>query len=384
MHRILKIGLDVHSTNYTICIKEVHWKQDDKIWLNEKIDADYLEIVKLVKKVTEKIGGNNDDFDIECGYEAGCLGYTLYHDLTNAGLKCTILAPTTMLVQKGVRIKTDKRDARLIADCLASGGYHPVYVPSEDDEDVKEFIRMRDDHKALLKGMKQRIKAFCLRHNKQYQGNSNWTKAYIECLWKLELSRLERETLNEYLQTLSELMAKIEKFDKRIHELSQQKAYATAVKKLACFLGIKTVTALALIVEIGDYDRFAKAEQFASFLGLVPGERSSNESIARLGITKAGNTHLRRLLIEAAQSMSRGKIGYKSAELRRRQEGNTPEVVAYADKANVRLRSKYYRLLAKGKARNTIVAAVARELACFVWGMMTDHIALSAQCPAHA
>lgn len=383
MYRILKIGLDVHSTSYTICIREVLWSQEDKIWLNEKIEADYLEIIKLVKNVTAKIG-KTDDFDIEFGYEAGCLGYSLYHNLTNAGLKCTILAPTTMLVEKGVRIKTDKRDARLISDCLAHGGYHPVYVPSADDEDVKEFIRMRDDHKAQLKGLKQRIKAFCLRHNKQYQGNSNWTKAYIEWLWKLELSRLQRETLNEYLQTLSELMAKIEKYDKRINELSQQGAYAKAVKKLSCFLGIKAVTALALIVEIGDYHRFARAEMFASFLGLVPGEHSSNNSITRLGITKAGNSHLRRLLIEAAQSMSKGKIGYKSADLRRRQEGNTAEVIAYADKANVRLRSKYYRLLAKGKAKNTIVAAVARELACFVWGMMTDRIALSAQCPAHA
>ena len=383
MTRILKIGLDVHSTNYTICIKEVLWSQNDKIWLNEKVEPDYLEIIKLVRKVTEKIG-KGDVFDIEYGYEAGSLGYSLYRSLSNAGLKCTILAPSTMLAEKGNRIKTDHRDARLIADCLASGGYRPVYVPTEDDEEVKEYIRMRDDHKALLKGMKQRIKAFCLRHNKHYLGNTNWTKTYIAWLWKLELPKLQRETLNEYLQSLSELMAKVEKFDKRILELSQREAYREKVKMLECFLGIRTVTALALIVEISDFNRFAKAEQFASFLGLVPGEHSSSDNSRRLGITKAGNAHLRRLLIESAQSMSKGTIGYKSAELRRRQEGNKTEVIAYADKANVRLRSKYHRLLEKGKAKNTIVAAVARELACFVWGMMTDHMALSGQCPAHA
>ena len=125
MHRILKIGLDVHSTNYTICIKEVLWDQRDKVWMNEKVEPDYLEILKLIKKVTAKIG-KNDNFDIECGYEAGSLGYSLYRDLSNAGIRCSILAPSTMLVEKGLRIKTDHRDARLIADCLASGGYQSV------------------------------------------------------------------------------------------------------------------------------------------------------------------------------------------------------------------------------------------------------------------
>ena len=148
------------------------------------------------------------------------------------------------------------------------------------------------------------------------------------------------------------------------------------MKKLSCFIGIKTQTALATIVEVGDFHRFPSAQQFAAYLGLVPGEDSNGESQNQLGITKAGNTHVRRLLVEAAQSFSRGQVGYKSIVLKKRQEGNTPEVIAYADRANEKLRRKYYKMvLSQSKRSNVAKTAVARELACFIWGMMTGNVA---------
>ena len=150
------------------------------------------------------------------------------------------------------------------------------------------------------------------------------------------------------------------------------------MKRLGCFLGIRTHTALSLVVETGDFERFAKGNTYAAYLGLAPGEHSSSDSINRLGITKAGNGHLRQLLVEAAGSICKGAVGHKSKELRGRQSGNTAGVIAYADKANTRLRSKYYRLIRHGKKRNVAVAAVARELACYVWGMMTDNIGIKA------
>ena len=164
--------------------------------------------------------------------------------------------------------------------------------------------------------------------------------------------------------------------DKRIEELAAEEEYAENVHKLSCFLGIKTQSALSVLTETGDFKRFGTAQQYASYLGLVPGEDSSGEDQDRLGITKAGNRHLRMLLVEAAQSYSRGKPGYKSKELKKRQEGNPPEVIAYADKANERLRRKYYRLvLSYNKQSNVAKIAVARELACFIWGMMTGNVA---------
>lgn len=138
---------------------------------------------------------------------------------------------------------------------------------------------------------------------------------------------------------------------------------------------MKTQTALSTIVEVGDFKRFASAQHFASYLGLVPGEDSSGDSQNKLGITKAGNSHVRTLLVEAAQSYTRGQAGYKSKTLKERQYGNTADVIAYADKANERLRRKYYHMvLCKNKKANVAKTAIARELACFMWGMMTGDI----------
>ena len=144
---------------------------------------------------------------------------------------------------------------------------------------------------------------------------------------------------------------------------------------LTCLIGIKRPTALAVIAEIGDFKRFATACHFSSFLGLTPGEDSSGGDQNRLGITKAGNTHVRRLLVEAAQSYGRGKAGYKSKALKDRQEDNPPQVIAYADRANERLRRKYYNMLFRGKKANVAKVALARELACFIWGMMNEKLA---------
>ena len=372
MNRIVKIGMDVHSTNYTLCAMEPVLDGEDRIFANIQVTPDYKNVIQFIDNLKKKLG-SSDTYSIECGYEAGCLGYSLYHQLTDAGVRCTILAPTTMLTQQGKRIKTDKRDAVMIAQCLSYGGYHAVHVPTDKDSSVKEYLRMRDDHKLALKKIKQQISAFCLRHGYFYDGNK-WTIKHLDWLKKLDLSDLHRETLNEYMASYEEQTAKIERFDKRIEELAADSDYHEKVGKLCCLLGIKTHTALSLVVETGDFSRFRKGSTYAAFLGLAPGESSSGEKINRTGISKAGNSHLRTLLIESARGICKGQIGHKSKELRSRQAGNPAEVIAYADRGNTRMRSKYYRMIRHGKKRNVAVAAVARELACFAWGIMTDHL----------
>ena len=376
MKRIIRIGMDVHSTNYTLCAMEPIIGEDDRIFATVDVTPDYKNILMFIESLKMKLGVDNQ-YDIQCGYEAGCLGYSLYNQLTAANVKCVILAPTTMLTPQGIRIKTDARDARMIAQCLSYGGYHAVYVPTEDDDSIKEYIRMRDDHKTALKKIKQQINAFCLRHGHHY-AQGKWTIAHWKWLKKLELSALYREVLNEYMTSYEEQVSKIERLDQRIEELASQEKYAEKVKKLGCFLGIKTHTALSLIVETGDFKRFAKGNIYAAYLGLAPGENSSGAKTKRTGLSKAGNSHLRQLLTEAAGGICKGMVGHKSKELKARQKGNTDDVIKYADKANVRLRSRYYKLIRQGKARNVAVAAIARELACFVWGMMTDNISVKA------
>ena len=375
MNRIIKIGMDVHSINYTLCAMEPTIGSEDRIFGEVQVAPDYKAIICFIETLKIKLGFY-DDYSIECGYEAGCLGYTLYHQLTGAGIKCVILAPTTMLTPQGQRVKTDKRDARLIAQCLCYGGYHPVYIPTGEDDAVKEYLRMRDDHKLALKKLKQQINAFVLRHGHQYIG-TKWTIKHITWLNKLELEPMYRETLDEYLASYEEQEAKIERYDKRIEEIAAEERYQKNAKDLGCFLGIRTHTALSLIVETGDFKRFAKGNTYAAFLGLAPGEHSSSKNVNRLGITKAGNAHLRCLLIEAANGICKGAIGHKSRELRSRQAGRSAEVIAYADKANTRLRSKYYRMIRHGKKKNVAIAAVARELSCFIWGMMTGNISIA-------
>ena len=172
------------------------------------------------------------------------------------------------------------------------------------------------------------------------------------------------------------LAARIERLDARIDELAGMAKYKEKVKKLTCFLGIKTHCALSLVVETGDFTRFAKGNTYGAYLGLAPGENSSGEKVHRTGISKAGNNHLRCLLIEAAQGICKGKVGHKSKALQTRQKGNPAGVIAYADMANIRMRAKYYRMIRHGKKHNVAIAAIARELACYVWGMMTENIGL--------
>ena len=370
MNSIVYVGMDVHKESYTLCCYSF---ETDKIEHKQTIPADYKLILKYLEQVRLKY---KNEVSFVCGYEAGCLGYSLYHQLTDYSIDCKILAPTTMGVTNTHRIKTDKRDASNIAKCLAFHTYSEVYVPDEDDNQIKEYIRMRDDKKVMFKKVKQQILAFVLRKGLHFDGGKTyWTRRHLEWLRTLNLPGLDKETLTEYLITYDYLDDKIKRFDERIEELASKERYNEKVNKLRCFLGINTHTALSMIVEVGDFKRFEKAPKFASFLGLVPCEDSSSDRINRFGITKAGNSHLRRLLIETSQAYTRGNIGQKSDKVRKRQMENPPEIIAYADKANERLRRRYYRMtLRNGSKTNVAKTAIARELACFIWGMMTENI----------
>lgn len=370
--------MDVHTTNFTLCCYTLY---NEKFFAETTVNPDYKEILKYLKNIekAQKLSTGAAEVKFICGYEAGCLGYTLYHQLTDAGYECKILAPSTIPSFKTREIKTDKRDARKIAQCLAFGTYSAVYIPTAEDLAVKEYIRMRDDHKSSLKRVKQQILALCLRHGFQYKSSgskkSYWTMAHIKFLREIRLEAYAQDALDEYLLTYNELSDKIERYDAKIEEIAKKEAYREKVNKLQCFIGIRTYTALAIVVETGDFRRFATADQYASYLGITPGERSSGDSRQRTGITHAGNSHIRKLLIEAAQGYGRGQIGYKSKALKAKQQGNPPEIISYADRANTRLRKKYYNMIFNGKKANVAKTAIARELACFIWGMMTGHIA---------
>lgn len=370
MTSITYVGLDVHTTNYTAACYRY---ETDNAFAVVTLKPKAEEIVKYLKRVRKDL---DEDCEILCGYEAGCLGYSLYHELTAKGINCVIMAPSTMETAPANRIKTDKRDAVKIAKCLARGSYSAVYVPTDEDNAVKEYIRMRDDIRNDLKRTKQQITAFCIRNGKIFKnvvGKNYWTAKHLDWLKKLEFNHpILRKTLDEYLTIYFNLSEKVESYDMEIEEFSHMPRYEEPVKKLCCFTGIATHTAMAIISEISDFSRFATAEGFSAYLGLVPGEHTSSNNRNQLSITKQGNTHIRRLLVEAAQSYTKGRVGQKSAALKKRQAGMPSKTIAYADKCTERLKKKFIRL-ALHSSHNTAKTAIARELSCFIWGMMTDH-----------
>lgn len=374
MNRIIKIGLDVHTTNYTICIEEPLLGGEKNVYVQTQIKPELKLLINVIDTFKAKF--KDEQLDITLGYEAGCLGYSLYKDLKAKGYNCIILAPTTMRTLKGgKKIKNDYRDAKEIADCLCDGGFSAVYVPSVEDNAIKEYIRMRDDVKQNLKSIKQQIIALCTRNGFNYGGNSYWTNKHISFLSKIEFEdELLKETLDEYMAEYNHLTDRIDAFDRRIEELANKEIYVERVNKLKCFSGIKTHTALSLIVETSDFKRFAKGSDYGAWLGMIPIQDASSNKDNRFGITKSGNSHLRRLLTEASQSFTKGTVGHKSRDLKSRQAKCSSEVVNYADKANTRLKRKYYKMIQRGKKANVAKVAVARELACFVWGMMTGNI----------
>ena len=371
MNSIVYVGMDVHKENYTLCCYDF---TEDSLFFKQTMKPDYNYIMKYLEQVRKRYV---EEIEFICGYEAGSLGYILYHQLTMRGVKCIILAPTTMGITNTNGVKTDKRDAGNIARCLAFRTYSEVHIPTPEDEAVKEYLRMRDAHKKDLKIKKQQILAFVLRQGYRFDGGKNyWTIKHVKWLKSIDMGGVLQESLDELLITYEYLINKVERLDQRIEELASAENYREKVKKLSCFLGVKTYTALSVVVETGDFNRFAKAEKYASYIGLVPCENSSGGKQIRGSITKAGNSHVRKLLVEAAQSYAKGTIGHKSKALKSRQRGNSAEVIAYADKANERLRRRFYRMTLKNNIkRNVAVTAVARELACFMWGMMTDNVA---------
>ena len=374
MNRIVYIGMDVHTSNYTLCsLDPGYGVKKDNYFAEVQFTNNFVtNVVNYVTNLKKKL----KDCEFVCGYEAGCLGYSTYKDLTKAGIKCVIMAPSTMAVQKGgKKVKNDRRDARVIAQCLAYQTYKEVYVLSEHDEAVRGYLRMRDSHKKELKRIKQQIIAFCTGHGLFSPTKSNWTVAHLKWLKGLKFNDpVEQEIINEYLSSYTYLCDKIKAMDVRIEVLASEKQYCENVKKLRCIKGIETNVALTLLAEIGDFNRFSKPTDFAAYLGLIPGEQSSGDKVRGTGITKAGNSTLRQKLTEAAKGYWRGRIGMKSATFKKFEKELPKEVTEYALKANTRLQRKFFNMThVKGKNMNVAASACAREIACFVWGLITNH-----------
>jgi transposase len=307
---------------------------------------------------------------VRCCYEAGPTGFGLQRYLIGRGIACEVVAPGLVPSRPGDRVKTDRRDARRLARLFAGGLLEPIYVPSPEAEAARDLVRAREDARLDRMRDRHRLSKFCLRQGRRLPAKS-WGVSRRKWLSAQRFPfPAQQRAFEDYLHAIDLIDRRVQLLERAIAEAAGQGPWAELVGRLRCLRGVDTLTALALVVEIGDFDRFQGAEGLMSFVGLVPCEHSSGERRKQGSITKVGNAHVRRLLVESAwHGRLRPQVGY---ELARRQRGQDPFVIDRAWRAQQRLHRRWWRMAARGKPQQKIVVACARELAGFVWAIATD------------
>lgn len=311
------------------------------------------------------------DGPARCVYESGPTGFDLQRSLEAAGVGCCVGAVSKMLRPTGDRVKTDKRDAVFLARMLAVGNVVEVAVPTPAMEAARDLARAREDCRDDLMRARHLLSKLLLRKGVVYGGGRTWTRRHREWLSRLELpDPCERLVLEEYLEGVRSLELRRQRLDAAIAERAKGADLALVVSALCCLRGISTVTAFSIATEIGDFSRFPTARSFMSYLGLVPSESSSGETVARGKITRTGNGHVRTLLVESAWHHARAYSPMSATSLADARGVPAP-IAEAAERANRRLHDRCIHLRSRGKPVNLANAAVARELAGFVWAIAT-------------
>jgi transposase len=357
------LGLDVSKDQIVVAVLD---PDKDRARVHT-ITHDEASVRKLVDRF-------EDRSKIWVCYEAGPTGYELYRLLSRLGVRCDVVAPS-LVPKKRDRIKTDKRDARLLAGQHRAGELTAVAVPSPQQEAVRDLVRVRGDMVEDLTQARNRLSGFLLRHSIVWRGGSNWTLKHQRWLAGLTFDdHALRATFSHYRATVSLRDSSLEAIESELEPYCSRDPFGVQVRRLAAYRGVTTIGGLCISAEIFDWRRFPAARSLMCFTGLVPSEKSTGQSEYRGSITHAGNRHVRAQLVEAAWSYRhRPHVG---AGLAARQEGLAPEILARSWKAQVRLYKRYQQLNARKNVRSVVAAAIARELAGFLWAEMTaDHAA---------
>jgi transposase len=309
---------------------------------------------------------------VQCCYEAGPCGFELQRALTAHGLPCEVIAPSLIPRRPGDRIKTDRRDATQLAVLYRAGALTAIHIPTEQEEAARDLLRCREDIRADLLRARHRLSKFLLRHGRRFTATKKaWSKRHDAWLraqtWPLPALD---QTHRAYLRAVDDAGARLRTVEEDLRGLLDLEPLQPRVARLRCFRGIDDLTALTIAAELGDARRFATAPSLMAYVGLVPSEHSSGGTRTQGTITKTGNAHLRRVLVESAWHYRHQP--FVSATLRARQRGAPPDVVARAWTAQHRLHRRYARFAARGKRKQHIITAIARELTGFVWAALTQ------------
>ncbi len=362
---IIFIGLDTHKSFIQIAV--LQGKRGAKPEHLGRIKSNKSALIKLAQQLQSKYPKATLHFV----YEAGPCGYWTYRLLTSLGHCCYVIAPSLIPKKSGDRVKTDKRDAAKLAKLFKAEELTPIYVPESEDEAIRDLSRARETAMKDLKDAKFQLKGFLLRNNIQATVKDNWSKKHLRWLTDLILPHHSQQiVLQEMIITISERMQRLQRLDNELLHQVKNWRYYPVVKAIQAMRGVRLLVALGTIAELGDLRRFDHPRKLMAYLGLVPTENSSGGKTRRGSLTKCGNSRARRLLIEGAHTYKhKANI---SVELLRRQEGLPKEINDIAWQAQQRLCRRYQRLLQKGKHRNIVVTAIAREMIAYIWAIARE------------
>jgi transposase len=329
-------------------------------------------IGRLARKLRREAGAG----EVRCCYEAGPLGFTLQRQLESSGegIVCEVIAPSLIPVKPGERIKTDQRDAVKLVTNLRAGTLTEVRAPSPAEEAVRDLCRCREAARADLLRARHRVSKFLLRRSRIWTGDRHaWTQKHRAWLKALRFEQPADEvTFQTYLTVVEQGEERVRRLDEEVEQAAQAEPYCTPIGWLRCFRGIDTVTALTVVTEVHGIQRFTNARALMAYLGLTPSVHASGDRTQRGAITKTGNAHVRRVLIEAAWSQRfRPWVG---PALRKRREGQPDWVIGHADRAMRRLNRRHMKMVHENKPAGKIAVAVARELVGFLWATLTDAV----------
>jgi transposase len=357
---ITYVGIDAHQRELHVALL-IGAAAEPATWV---VENDPKAIDRLRRKIERDAPG-----PVRICYEAGPCGYALQRQLTGGALTCVVIAPALIPRKPGERIKTDKRDARKLAELFRAGLLTEVRPPTPAEEAVRDLCRARDDAREDLMRARHRLGKLLLRRGLHFAGRKNWTKAHRAWIDTIVWTHAaERHVVDDYLLAIDHVEARLTDLDAGIRELAQADPYREPVGWLRCFRGIDTLSAMLILAELHDFRRFPHPRALMAYLGLVPGEHSSGERHRRGRITKTGNTLVRRVLVETSwHYQHRSGVG---PGLAARRTGQPTRVIAIADKAQQRLCRRFGRLRAKDKPAGKVVVAVARELAGFIWAAL--------------
>jgi transposase len=364
---VVYVGMDVHADSITIAVAR-EGREAAQTWKTLPSDG-----VRL-QKALEAFAGERRG--VKVCYEAGPTGFGLCRRLRRAGIDCVVVAPSLVPGKPGDRVKTDRRDARKLAHFLRSGDLTPVHVPDEAVEAVRDLERARADAKCAERAARHQLGKFLLRHDRHWDG-STWTQKHRDWIRSQKFDYpAQQRVLADYLKAVEDLAERVAALTAALEELVEQTVLAPLVKALQAFRGIGMVSAATIAAEVGgDLRRFATAGQFMSYVGLTPSEDSTGKRRRQGAITRCGNAHLRRILVEAAWHYRH--LPGMSKDLRRRQQGVAEGVRRIAWEAQKRLNKRLYHLLHAGKSSQKTVVAMARELAGFIWSVGQEEILLA-------